>query len=161
MEKKRNLATCSGAGIQNAHDSHDSLTIPYITIIRPGQSAWTGRLQVFTSLLQSGARTTTTGNSTLKVEGGATTKRTVLVDPLRTSGLRKDGKSLPEGLGRRGSVRPATKGAGGIMDSNCANNPDFCNFNRVYMAYCDGNSFSGNRDEAVVVGGKPLYFRGR
>lgn len=42
-----------------------------------------------------------------------------------------------------------------------ANNPDFCNFNRVYMAYCDGNSFSGNRDEAVVVGGKPLYFRGR
>jgi hypothetical protein len=56
---------------------------------------------------------------------------------------------------------PASKGAGGIMDSDCANNPDFCNFNRVYMAYCDGNSFSGNRDQPVMVGGKPLYFRGR
>ena len=29
------------------------------------------------------------------------------------------------------------------------------------MPYCDGNSFSGNRDDAVVVNGKPLYFRGR
>lgn len=45
-------------------------------------------------------------------------------------------------------------------------NPDFCNFNRVWLVYCDGNSFSGNRDEAVPVTGldgkvKPLYFRGR
>jgi hypothetical protein len=29
------------------------------------------------------------------------------------------------------------------------------------MAYCDGNSFSGNRDAPVMVGSKPLYFRGR
>lgn len=36
------------------------------------------------------------------------------------------------------------------MDSDCDNNPDFCNFNRVYMAYCDGNSFSGNRDQPVM-----------
>ena len=27
--------------------------------------------------------------------------------------------------------------------------------------YCDGNSFSGNRDEPVMHNGKPLYFRGR
>jgi len=45
-------------------------------------------------------------------------------------------------------------------------NPDFCNFNRVHMVYCDGNSFSGNADAPVVVKGmdgknKPLYFRGR
>lgn len=56
---------------------------------------------------------------------------------------------------------PASKGAGGIMDSDCTNNPDFCNFNRVYMAYCDGNSFSGNRDQPVLQNGSPLYFRGR
>lgn len=46
------------------------------------------------------------------------------------------------------------------MSDNCKVNPDFCNFHRVYMKYCDGDSFSGNRDDAVVVEGKPLYFRG-
>ena len=55
---------------------------------------------------------------------------------------------------------PQNVSAGGIMSANCKVNPDFCNFHRVYMKYCDGDSFSGNRDEAVVVKGKPLYFRG-
>jgi len=70
---------------------------------------------------------------------------------------------LGRSAGNLGSSKkwPASKGGGGIIDSNCANNPDFCNFNRVYMAYCDGNSFSGNRDEPVMHDGKPLYFRGR
>lgn len=64
------------------------------------------------------------------------------------------------GLGSS-SKWPKTSQMGGIMSSDCSSNPDFCGFNRVHMAYCDGNSFSGNRDEAVVVQGKPLYFRGR
>lgn len=38
---------------------------------------------------------------------------------------------------------------------------DYCNFNRVHMAYCDGNSFSGNADEPVTVNGKKIYFRGK
>lgn len=46
------------------------------------------------------------------------------------------------------------------MSDSCEINPDFCNFHRVYMKYCDGDSFAGDRDEAVVVQGKPLYFRG-
>jgi len=55
---------------------------------------------------------------------------------------------------------------GGIMSDDCDVNPDFCNFNRVHMGYCDGTSFSGNRDEPLVVTGlngkkKPLYFRGK
>lgn len=59
-----------------------------------------------------------------------------------------------------------TSSMGGIMSDNCKTNPDFCNFNRVHMVYCDGNSFSGNRDDPLVVKGtdgkdKPLYFRGR
>lgn len=59
-----------------------------------------------------------------------------------------------------------TSSMGGVMSDDCKSNPDFCNFNRVHMVYCDGNSFSGNRDEPVVVKGadgknKPLYFRGR
>eukprot|EP00947_MAST-08B_sp_MAST-8B-sp1_P002126 g2126.t1 len=49
----------------------------------------------------------------------------------------------------------------GIMSGDCDANPDFCNFNRVHLVYCDGNSFSGDRDDAVVVQGKPLFFRGR
>ena len=41
----------------------------------------------------------------------------------------------------------------GSMSASCETNPDFCNFNRVYMPYCDGASFSGDREEAVVVHG--------
>jgi hypothetical protein len=50
---------------------------------------------------------------------------------------------------------------GGVMSDNCTVNPDFCNFNRVYLPYCDGNSFSGNRDAAVVYNGTNLWFRGK
>ena len=50
---------------------------------------------------------------------------------------------------------------GGVVSADCTVNPDFCNFHRVWMVYCDGNSFSGNRDEPVLVQNKPLYFRGR
>ena len=59
-----------------------------------------------------------------------------------------------------------TGSMGGMLSSDCDKNPDFCSFNRVWMVYCDGNSFSGNRDAPVLVKGldggvKPLYFRGR
>lgn len=55
---------------------------------------------------------------------------------------------------------------GGILSDDCNYNPDFCNFNKVILLYCDGNSFTGNRDSPVIVKGldgkdKPLYFRGR
>jgi len=56
---------------------------------------------------------------------------------------------------------PATILIGGPMDDNCTKNPDFCNYNKVYMQYCDGNSFSSNRQDALVVNGKKLYFRGK
>jgi len=54
------------------------------------------------------------------------------------------------GLGSSKDWAP-TSSIGGIMSDNCTVNPDFCNFNRVHMVYCDGNSFSGNRDDAVMV----------
>ena len=56
---------------------------------------------------------------------------------------------------------PTSASLNGIVSSDCKVNPDFCNFHRVWLAYCDGNSFSGNRDEPVVVQGKELFFRGR
>ena len=37
--------------------------------------------------------------------------------------------------------------------SGTLNAQDFCNFNRVWLVYCDGNSFSGNRDAPVPVKG--------
>ena len=43
---------------------------------------------------------------------------------------------------------PANAGAEGPMSSSCLVNPDFCNYNKVYLKYCDGNSFSGNREDA-------------
>lgn len=49
---------------------------------------------------------------------------------------------------------------GGPMDSEPSVNPDFATFNRVVLWYCDGASFSGNKDEAVTVGDQTLYFRG-
>ena len=59
---------------------------------------------------------------------------------------------------------PSTEAVGnlalGLMNPSCAKNPHFCNFNRVYLKYCDGTSFSGNRDDAVVVDGKPVFFKG-
>ncbi|KAJ9448584.1 Pectin acetylesterase 5 [Diplonema papillatum] len=57
---------------------------------------------------------------------------------------------------------PKTKGPGhGILYQNCTVNPAFCDFNIVYVQYCDGNSFSGNKDAPMVVNGRPLWFRGK
>ena len=53
-------------------------------------------------------------------------------------------------------------GAGGIMSTSCESNPAFCEFGKVVLPYCDGFSFSGNRQEPLVFLGKHmLYFRGR
>lgn len=75
------------------------------------------------------------------------------------------GRSSVPDLGTSKGLQP-TMNEGGVMGDDCKKNPDFCNFNRVHMVYCDGNSFSGNRDEPLLVTGldgkqKPLYFRGK
>jgi hypothetical protein len=75
------------------------------------------------------------------------------------------GRSNITALGTSKGLQP-TVVQGGLMSDDCTSNPDFCNFNRVHIVYCDGNSFSGNRDEPLVVTGldgkaKPLYFRGK
>jgi hypothetical protein len=50
---------------------------------------------------------------------------------------------------------------GGVMDSDPRQNPDFATWNRVVLWYCDGASFSGDRDAPLMVGGTPIYFRGK
>jgi len=47
------------------------------------------------------------------------------------------------------------------VDTDCMQNPTFCNFTKVAIRYCDGFSFVGDRDAPLVVHGRPLYFRGR
>lgn len=59
-----------------------------------------------------------------------------------------------------------TMGLAGLLSDDCSVNPDFCNFNRVHLTYCDGFSFAGDRTEPLNVTGpddreKPIYFRGR
>jgi len=54
-----------------------------------------------------------------------------------------------------------TSAMGGIMSADPTSNPDFAGFNRVHMPYCDGNSFSGDRTDPVIVNGTKLWFRGR
>jgi hypothetical protein len=69
-------------------------------------------------------------------------------------------------LGNLGSSKnlPATGALGGLVSTNC-NVSDLCNYNIVWFAYLDGNSFSGLLDEPVIFNNGtadvPLYFRGR
>lgn len=50
--------------------------------------------------------------------------------------------------------------ATGVFDDNATTNPYFYDWNKVYVQYCDGASFSGNKTDPLVVDGVPLYFRG-
>jgi hypothetical protein len=50
-------------------------------------------------------------------------------------------------------------GAHGLMSSNTTINPTFWEWNKVFIRYCDGASYSGQRFE--LAGTNNLYFRGR
>ncbi|KAG2711327.1 hypothetical protein I3760_04G071800 [Carya illinoinensis] len=62
---------------------------------------------------------------------------------------------------RRGSTRLMTKWEvfSGILSNNASLNPDFYNWNRVKLRYCDGASFAG--DAKFDNGTSFLYFRGQ
>ncbi len=77
--------------------------------------------------------------------------------------------SLAECVGRAGTDLgssdkwpPSMKDdeAPGLFDSDPNVNP-FWAFNKVYVMYCDGASFSGNADGGVQVGSTKLHFRGK
>ncbi|KAL6535997.1 hypothetical protein OROHE_012841 [Orobanche hederae] len=48
----------------------------------------------------------------------------------------------------------------GILDQNQSFNPDFYNWNRVYLVYCDGSSFLGDADGIDPETKTKLYYRG-
>ncbi|CAN1299243.1 Pectin acetylesterase 7 [Linum perenne] len=45
-----------------------------------------------------------------------------------------------------------TMGFSGILGSKVASNPDFYNWNRIKIKYCDGSSFTGDVEAAVLSG---------
>ena len=51
-------------------------------------------------------------------------------------------------------------GPGGVVSSDCDVNPTFCDFNLVYMKYCDGNSFSGALEGVIPVENENQHHRG-
>lgn len=54
----------------------------------------------------------------------------------------------------------ATSSQGGFFVRNEASNPQFYNWNYVYINYCDGTGHQGYASKPYDVGGKPVYFRG-
>ena len=58
---------------------------------------------------------------------------------------------------------PTTGDKGGILTPDKSFNPDFGSWNAVWVPYCDGGAWSGNRAEPVHVpaANKTLHFRGR
>jgi len=49
---------------------------------------------------------------------------------------------------------------GGAVSEDPDYNPSFYDWNHVFFPYCDGASFSGNKEEPVEVDGKTIYYRG-
>lgn len=53
-------------------------------------------------------------------------------------------------------------GANGMLSSDATVNPDFYDWTKVHLNYCDGASFSGDLSEPhTMESGEELYFRGR
>jgi hypothetical protein len=48
----------------------------------------------------------------------------------------------------------------GVLSTSEVDNPLAHDWNKVYVRYCDGTSFTSARREPVRVEGRPLYFRG-
>ena len=59
------------------------------------------------------------------------------------------------------TLQPDETTLDGMMRRDCERNPEFCNYNHVYLTYCDGNSFAGNLDAPITVNNTQLYFRGK
>ena len=67
---------------------------------------------------------------------------------------RKHGEGSTHGLA-------STYSQGGILSSSQRINPTFAAWHRVFVWYCDGGSFTGDRAAPLVVGNRSLWFRGR
>jgi len=55
---------------------------------------------------------------------------------------------------------PGQYNYGGPLSENSTYNPDFYDWNHVFLAYCDGASFSGDVEKPVKVNDGIVYYRG-
>uniref|UniRef100_A0A453GXR1 Pectin acetylesterase n=3 Tax=Aegilops tauschii subsp. strangulata TaxID=200361 RepID=A0A453GXR1_AEGTS len=62
-------------------------------------------------------------------------------------------------LGSSNFMKPMRFAGAGILGSDQLQNPDFYNWNKVFVRYCDGASFSGDA-EGRAQDGSTLHFRG-
>ncbi|GAU32393.1 hypothetical protein TSUD_44360 [Trifolium subterraneum] len=92
-------------------------------------------------------------------------KMTLVTNARETSALCLDG-SLPAyhldkgyGNGKNNWLLQFEELFSGILSNNATLNPDFYNWNRVKLRYCDGASFTGNK--VFNNGTTKLYFKGQ
>eukprot|EP00946_MAST-07B_sp_MAST-7B-sp1_P001554 g1554.t1 len=64
-------------------------------------------------------------------------------------------------LGSSASYPATTPSKGGILDPDPKRNPNFHDWNLVWVPYCDGTSWSGNQANPVFVENKTIWYRGR
>ena len=64
-------------------------------------------------------------------------------------------------LGSTKHLPPSPPVIQGINSANDQINPDFYDWNLVWIVYCDGGSFTGDREDPVVVHGENIFFRGK
>lgn len=55
----------------------------------------------------------------------------------------------------------ADGGFNGMISNSSDVNPQLYNWNKVFVAYCDGGSYAGARTAPVTVGSQTIYYRGR
>ena len=48
----------------------------------------------------------------------------------------------------------------GIFGRNSTTNPEFYNWNYIFMNYCDGTGFQGYAKDPLVIQGQKVYFKG-
>lgn len=77
-------------------------------------------------------------------------------------------ESLDDCLGRSKSALGSSKSypatanlGGGYFSTDPTQNPLMYNWNKVFMRYCDGGSFSGNNDKTTTYQGVELHWRGK
>lgn len=64
------------------------------------------------------------------------------------------------GLGSSNGYPDTASLGGGYFSNDPAQNPLMYNWNKVFMRYCDGGSFSGNNDTVQEYNGAKLFWRG-
>ena len=64
-------------------------------------------------------------------------------------------------LGSTKTLPPSPPIIQGINSGDPSVNPDFFDWNLVWVVYCDGASFTGDREKPMVVDGQLVYMRGK